>query len=84
VRGRANQQRRAALTALQGGRCGRCGTIAPLELHHLDHDPANDSPSNWSMLCRPTTGSRVASRAENGPELPTVPMWAGFPALCAA
>ena len=52
VRGRRNQERRARLTAAQGGRCGQCGAIAPLELHHLDHDPANDDPANHVMLCR--------------------------------
>ena len=44
-RGRRNQQRRARLIAAQGGRCARRGR-GPLELHHLDHDPANDDPAN--------------------------------------
>ena len=52
IRGRRNQQRRARLTAAQGGRCARCGAVEPLELHHRDHDPANDDPANHEMLCR--------------------------------
>ncbi len=52
IRGRRNQKRRARLTAAQGGRCGRCGAIEPLELHHVDHNPANDAPANLIMLCR--------------------------------
>jgi 5-methylcytosine-specific restriction endonuclease McrA len=52
IRGRRNQRRRALLTALQGGRCAHCGRIEPLELHHRDHDPANDDPANHEMLCR--------------------------------
>ena len=52
IRGRRNQERRARLTALQGGRCARCGATGPLELHHFDHDHANDDPANHVMLCR--------------------------------
>jgi hypothetical protein len=52
IRGRRNQEGRARLTAAQGGRCARCGTLAPLELHHLDHDPAIERPWNLIMLCR--------------------------------
>jgi HNH endonuclease len=53
LRGRRNQQRRARLIAQQGGRCGHRGTAGePLELHHIDHDPANDAPGNTVMLCR--------------------------------
>jgi 5-methylcytosine-specific restriction endonuclease McrA len=52
IRGRRNQERRARLTAAQGGRCAVCGRVDPLELHHRDHDPANDAPANLVMLCR--------------------------------
>jgi hypothetical protein len=37
---------------VQGGRCAHCGESGPLELHHIDHEPANDDPVNHVMLCR--------------------------------
>jgi 5-methylcytosine-specific restriction endonuclease McrA len=53
LRGRRNQERRARLIAQQSGRCGHCSAAGmPLELHHRDHDPANDDPANLIMLCR--------------------------------
>jgi hypothetical protein len=52
IRGRRDQERRARLIEAQGGRCGRCGGGGALELHHRDHDPANDNPANHVMPCR--------------------------------
>ena len=53
IRGRRNQERRGQLIEAQAGRCGHCGTAGvALELHHLDHNPANDAPSNHVMLCQ--------------------------------
>jgi hypothetical protein len=52
IPGRRNQKRCARLIAAQGGRCAQCGEPGPLELHHIDHEPANDDPVNHVMLCR--------------------------------
>jgi 5-methylcytosine-specific restriction endonuclease McrA len=73
VRGRRNQPRRAHLIALQGGRCARCGAFGvPLELHHIDHNPANNAPANTIVLCRRCHRLAGAYPADPG-LLPTIP-----------
>ena len=50
-RGRALMARRRRLIRAAFGRCVRCGTAGPLELHHRDGNPGNDEPSNLQPLC---------------------------------
>jgi hypothetical protein len=44
-------QRRARLMRQRGARCERCRRPPPLELHHLDGNPANDADHNLILLC---------------------------------
>jgi hypothetical protein len=50
-RGRALVDRRARLMRARGARCQQCGARPPLELHHRDGNPANDSDTNLRLLC---------------------------------
>ena len=50
-RGRALIDRRHRTMRARGHTCQQCGGPPPLELHHLDGNPANDQPDNLSLLC---------------------------------
>jgi hypothetical protein len=50
-RGRALMDDRDRLMRSRGRICQRCYGPPPLELHHLDGDPANDHDSNRILLC---------------------------------
>jgi hypothetical protein len=60
---------RARAIRRDGGRCTRCRSTGPLEVHHLDGDWRNNQPENLESLCRPchraAEGTRGATR--NGP-----------------
>ena len=51
-----------------GWRCQRCGRPGRPEVHHEDHNPANNDPANLRTLCkrchieihRPTVAPEVA------------------------
>src|SRR6516162_2736638 len=36
---------------LRGNRCEQCGAIIRLGIHHMDSNPANNSPENLKTLC---------------------------------
>jgi 5-methylcytosine-specific restriction endonuclease McrA len=54
IRGRRGQQIRAWALAAGGYCCAACGAAeVALEVHHRDHDPANNAPANLRVLCKP-------------------------------
>lgn len=54
LRGRRGQELRARVLAAFAHRCSECGaTGVPLEVHHVDHNAANNRPTNLEPLCRP-------------------------------
>jgi 5-methylcytosine-specific restriction endonuclease McrA len=54
ITGRRWQAIRARALAAAGYRCAACGAAeVALEVHHRDHDPANNAPANLRVLCKP-------------------------------
>lgn len=49
--------------------CERCGRTAPIERHHIDGDPLNNSRENIAMVCR-RCHMEIDGRLENFRTLP--------------
>ncbi len=42
------------MLAAFGHKCAACGaTAGPFEVHHRDHTPSNNNPTNLTLLCKP-------------------------------
>jgi HNH endonuclease. len=49
-----NQQRKREIRKRDGYKCSCCGALGgPFDVHHINYDKENASPSNLITLCRP-------------------------------
>jgi 5-methylcytosine-specific restriction endonuclease McrA len=54
LRGAAGVKLRERVRWIYGHRCQHCGAVGvPLEVHHIDHNAANNTLRNLTVLCRP-------------------------------
>ncbi|MFA6605127.1 MAG: HNH endonuclease signature motif containing protein [Patescibacteria group bacterium] len=71
--GRARQRQRHVAQARRGDNCDRCGGSTGLEIHHIDHNPSNNAPSNLTTLCIKHHHAR--HRIETPTKLPSLNRW---------